>query len=87
MKALFGLLVVLAIVGLVVKQQLHATTSATASAPPGTASMPGAMSAATGDPAGNATTVRDQARQTQQQVRDDVARALEQGTRRNEADQ
>ncbi len=86
MKAMFGivsLLVVLAIVGVLVKQQLRGTRSLAVSAPPGTASAPEAMGAATGNPPGSPPgTVRTQAEQLQQQVRSDVNRALEQGARR-----
>ena len=74
MRAVFsvvGLLVVLAIVGLVAKKQLQATGQGVAAVAP----------AASGN-------VVEQSRQLQQQVKSDVARALEQGAaaRKDEAD-
>ena len=69
MKALFGvvsLLVVLAIVGLMAAKQLRAVSAPIAAAPGG--------AAASGS-------VRDEARQTQQQVAADVAKALQQGAK------
>jgi hypothetical protein len=67
-----GLLIVLAIVGLVAKKQLQATGQAVSAAAP----------------AASAGTVAEQSRQLQQQVKSDVAKALEQGAaaRRDEAD-
>lgn len=88
MKALFGvvsLLVVLAVVGLLTAQQLRGTRIAPVPAMPGTASAPGAMSAATGNPPGAADAQATSPKQVQQQMRDDLNRALEQGARRNEA--
>lgn len=79
MRAVFGvvsLLVVLAVVGLLAARQLRTAAPIVA--------MPGAANAST--PA--ASNVRDEARQIQQQVGADVAKALEQGAaaRKEEAD-
>jgi hypothetical protein len=76
MKALFGvvsLLVALAIVGLLAAGRLKTTPGAAAEAALGAraASM---LNAAPGS------TVRDTSQNAQQKVRDDVVRALEQGT-------
>ena len=94
-----GLLVVLAIVGSLAKQQLHAinsgvttrartaVTEATPQAPSGsrdgaTLGIPGGMPGATAaDTSG--LTVPQQARNLQDQVRNDTARALQQGMDRN----
>ena len=75
MRAVFsvvGLLVVLAIVGLVAKKQLQATGQ-------------GIVAVA---PAASGGNVVEQSRQLQQQVKSDVAKALEQGAaaRKDEAD-
>jgi hypothetical protein len=75
MKALFGvvgLLVVLAIVGLLAAGRLKTAPGGAAQA------LVGARAASALD-TGAASTVRDAAREAQQKVRDDVARALEQG--------
>ena len=80
MRAVFGvvsLLVVLAVVGVVVTKQLKATGRAVSSA---VQAAPGAASVA---PAG---TVREQSQQLQQQVTSDVAKALEQGARKDEGE-
>ena len=77
MRMLFSalsLLVVLAIVGVLVSKSLRGTQRGLA--PVSAASGVGAA------PAGN---VRDQSRQMQEQVKRDVARALEQGAQRSEA--
>jgi hypothetical protein len=68
-----GLLVVLAIVGVLARKQLRAVDS----------------SIATVAPAASAGTVAEQSRQLQQQLKSDVARALEQGAaaRKDEAGQ
>ena len=84
MKALFGivsLVVALALAGvLVAKQSKTALAVLPVSAP--------AESGASSVPAAGSSNVREQSQQLQQRVRDDVAKALEQGaaTRRNEAD-
>ncbi|HZE91294.1 MAG TPA: hypothetical protein VE029_06235 [Rhizobacter sp.] len=70
MKAIFGvvsLLVVLAVVGVLASRQMKAL--------PGVAQSPAGASAA----AANAGSVAEQSRQLQDQVRNDVAKALEQG--------
>jgi len=67
-----GLLVALAIVGLVAKKQLQATGQAVTTAVPGAA------------PASN---VAEQSRQVQQQIKADIGKALEQGARKDEAGQ
>jgi hypothetical protein len=75
MKATFGilsLLVALAIVAVLARTQLKAVSRAPASSDVGT-SMPA--------PTGN---VREQSQQTQEKVRNDVTRALEQGAARKE---
>ena len=79
MRAVFGvisLLVVLAVVGLLASRQLR------------TAGLAGAVQPHAGGAAASAATPREQARQVQQQVAADVAKALEQGTaaRRDDAD-
>ncbi|RQP23455.1 hypothetical protein [Piscinibacter terrae] len=82
MRAIFGvlsLLVVLAIVGVMAKKQLQAVNSIGSSRP---AAQAGA-DATTAAPA--ASTVRAQSQQIQQQVLNDVNKALQQGTDRNEA--
>jgi hypothetical protein len=58
-----GLLVALAIVGIVMKKQLQATGHVAASVAP----------------AASGATVAEQSRQIQQQIKGDVAKALEQG--------
>ena len=81
MRAVFGvvsLLVVLAVVGVLVTKQLKATSRAVSSA--AVQAAPGAASVA---PAG---TVREQSQQLQQQVTSDVAKALEQGARKDEGE-
>jgi hypothetical protein len=75
MRAVFGvvgLLVALAIVGIVAKKQLQAT----------------GVSAGPLAPAASAGTVAQQSRQVQQQIQADVTKALEQGaaTRQDETD-
>ena len=73
MRALFGLvglLVVVATVMLLAKKQLQAVTPAVA--PVAAPAVPG-----------TAPTVQDQSRGVQQQVRQDVGRALEQGAARS----
>jgi hypothetical protein len=78
MRAIFGvvsLLVALAVVGVLAKNQLRAAKSVGASLPAGSG---------TGSPAAPASgTPAGEARQIQQQVSHDVARALEQGAARN----
>lgn len=72
MKAIFGfvsLLLALAIIGLVIKQQLHAVGKVPAS------STDSAMAPALSG-SGN---VREQSQQLQEKVRNDVQKALEQG--------
>ncbi|MEO7150876.1 MAG: hypothetical protein ABIX46_04070 [Burkholderiaceae bacterium] len=88
MRAIFGvvsLLIVLAIVGMVAVKQMKSSSQAmSAAAVPATTVQTGAA-APSPVPAGN---VREQSQQLQQRVRDDVARALEQGAaaRRSEAE-
>lgn len=76
MRAMFGivsLLIVVVIVGLLASRQMKAVTS-----------VPITAGNAASTPAANA---RQQSQQLQEQVRGDVARALEQGaTRREESD-
>ncbi len=86
MRAIFGvvsLLVVVAIVGLLASRQLKAVNSSVSSAAaqmaPGGASGPVNAAAPTG-------TVREQSQQLQQKVANDVAKALEQGARKDESD-
>jgi len=78
MRALFGvvsLLVALAVVGVIAMKQLKAVNHST--------SAPSAddTSATAVQPAAN---VREQSQQMQQRVKDDVARALQQGAARSE---
>lgn len=76
MRAVFGivsLLLVLTVVGVAASRQFSARTPVVA--------VPGAASAA---PAGS---VQRQARQVQEQVREDVQKALEQATRRTTPDE
>lgn len=68
---LVGLLVALAIVVLVVKNQLQAT----------------GQSLATAAPAASAGNVAEQSRQVQQQIKADLGKVLEQGARKDEAGQ
>ena len=83
MRAIFGvvsLLVVVAIVGLLASRQLKAVNSSVSSAaaqaaPAGASAAP----ALTG-------TVREQSRQLQQRVANDVVKAMEQGARKDESD-
>ncbi len=85
MRAVFGvvaLLIVLAVVGGVAVKQMRASSqamgnAAVQAAPPGPIGH--AVPAA---PAGN---VREQSQQLQQRVRDDVSRALEQGSTARQA--
>ncbi|MEO6030332.1 MAG: hypothetical protein ABIP61_00285 [Burkholderiaceae bacterium] len=73
MKALFGivsLLVALAVVGLLAARQLQAVAPSVAPAAAAAAGVP--AFAASGN-------VREQSRQLQRKVQDDVAKALEQG--------
>lgn len=82
MKALFGvvsLLIVLAIVGIVAKKQLHAVNNVGMSLPP----VQTSTDTSTAAPA--ASTVRAQSQQIQQRVVDDVNKALQQGAARDEA--
>jgi uncharacterized protein (DUF697 family) len=77
MRALFGvvsLLLIVATVGFVAGKQLR-----------GLRQVPSASSGATAATSANAgsVNVRDPAQQLQQQVRDDVAKALEQGAQNN----
>ena len=77
MRAIFGvvsLLVVVALIGLLAGRQLKAMRVAAPAA---------ATGAASGTPA---PTVREQSIQVQDKVRSDVAKALEQGARKEEAD-
>lgn len=79
MRLLFSavsLLIVLAIVGVLVTKSLR-----------GTQRSLGAATAASGAPAMPAGNVREQSRQLQEQMQRDVARALEQGAQRTEADE
>jgi hypothetical protein len=82
MRAIFGmvsLLVALAVVGLLVKNQLKVVNK------PVGASLPPAQSAAESPPAAPAaSTVRAEVQQLQQRVGSDVAKALEQGTARSQ---
>jgi hypothetical protein len=74
MRAVFGvvsLLVALAIVGVIVNRQMKALKP------------DAALSASTGAAVGAAPTVRDSSRQLQDQVRNDVAKALDQSASRN----
>jgi hypothetical protein len=78
MRALFGavsLLVVLAIVGILAVKQMTAVSSSVGSAGQSAA----ASGAAAVPPAPSTTNVREQSRQLQQRVKDDVTKALEQG--------
>lgn len=68
---LVGLLVALAIVGLVVKKQLQATGQAVSAVAP----------------AASGANVAEQSRQVQQKIKADVVKALEQGARKDEAGQ
>ena len=75
MKALFGvvsLLIALALVGVLASRQLKATTQA---------AVPSAGNAAT------PSTVKQQSTQVQEQVRNDIAKAVEQNTRKLDVDQ
>ncbi len=77
MKAIFGvvsLLVVLAIVGLLASRQMKTAVGVSA----------GADGAVAASSAVAPATMREQSQQIQDKVRDDVARALEQGTARKE---
>ncbi|HKX41089.1 MAG TPA: hypothetical protein VJO99_08030 [Burkholderiaceae bacterium] len=77
MKAMFGmvsLLVVLAIVGLLAARQLK---TAAPSVAPGASAAAAAGLSTSGIATGG--TVREQSQQIQQKVKDDVAKALEQG--------
>ena len=79
MRAIFGvasLLVVVALVAVLAGRQLKATRVA--------APAPDAAAGAASET--RAPTVREQSVQIQDQVRGDVARALEQGARKEEAD-
>ena len=80
MRAVFGvvsLLVVLAVVGVLMTKQLKATSRTLSSA---------AVQVAPGTASAVASTVREQSQQLQQQVANDVAKAIEQGARKDEAD-
>ena len=77
MKAIFGvvsLLVVLAIVGLLASRQMKTAVGVSA----------GADGAVAASSAVAPATVREQSQQSQDKVRDDVARALEQSAARKE---
>lgn len=69
---LIGLLAALVVVGLLVKTQLRGTRAAL---PPEAAAVPGAA------PAAPAPTVRAQAQQSQQQVKEALDAAMQQSTR------
>jgi len=80
MRALFGvvgLLLTLAIVGIVAVKQLNAVGRSVSAAPGASATSSTAPSIS---PSGN---VAEQSRQLQDKVRNDVAKALEQGAARN----
>jgi uncharacterized membrane protein len=72
-----SLLVVLAIVGLVVSKQLKATRQGALASTTATVAGGGASAPAT---------LAEQSRQLQKQVQADVAKALEHGARKDEAD-
>ena len=75
MRAIFSivsLLVVLAIVGVLAKRQLQGTGQVVGAAAPA---------------ASGAANVVEQSRQMQQQIKSDVGKLLEQGARKDEADQ
>jgi hypothetical protein len=79
MRAIFGvlgLLITLAIVGVLAVKQLRATGQVSAALPPATAGA-------------SAATVREQSQQIQQKVQSDITKALEQGAaaRKDEAGQ
>ena len=81
MRALFGvvgLLLTLAIVGIVAVKQLNAVGRSVGAAPGASASSSTAASTA---PAGNAA---EQSRQLQDKLRSDVVKSLEQGAARND---
>jgi len=76
MKALFGgvsLLIALALVGVLASRQLKATTQVAAPATSSNTATP--------------LTVKQQSTQVQEQVRNDIAKAVEQNTRKLDADQ
>ena len=82
MRAVFGvvsLLVVLAIVGMLASRQIKAVNTSVSSA--AGQALPGAASVAA------AGTVREQSQQLQQRVADDVAKAMQQGARKDESGQ
>ena len=74
------MLIVLAIVGLLARSQLHAARSGLVARSGDAASQTAASAAAFRTP-----TVADQARDLEQKARDDVERALQQGADRNAA--
>ena len=81
MRALFGLvglLLTLAIVGIVAVKQLNAVGRSVGAAPGASATS---STAASTTPAGN---VAEQSRQLQDKVRSDVVKSLEQGAARND---
>lgn len=84
MRAIFGvvsLLIVLAVVGIVVTKQMKAVDKTV-----GTSLPPAQTGTDTGRAvAPAAETVRQQSQQVQQQVKDDLAKAMEQAASRNEA--
>ena len=83
MKAMFGvvsLLIVLAIVGLLAVRQLKSGAPSAVSASTATAAQAAGVAVPDG---GASATVRDQAQQIQQKVKDDVAKALQQGAAQN----
>ena len=80
MKALFSvvsLLVALAVVGMLVSQQLKATNQRAAAAAAAASGLP--LPAGSGDAA-------ESTRQLQEKLRGDLVKAMEQGARRDEAD-
>ena len=82
MRAVFGvvsLLVVLAIVGMLASRQLKAVNTSMSSA--AGQALPGAASAAP------PSTVPEQSQQIRQRVADDVAKAMQQGARKDESGQ
>lgn len=79
MKAMFGLvslLIVLAIVGMLAARQLRSAGPAAVSGSTATAAQTAGVALPDVSASG---TVRDQAQQMQQKVKDDVAKALQQG--------
>ncbi|MEP6738880.1 MAG: hypothetical protein ABJA61_00790 [Caldimonas sp.] len=84
-KAILGivsLLVVLAIVGLLAKSQLQAVNTMPRALQVPAQAAPGAVDGIASDPIG--LTVSEQSRQMQEQIREQMTRALQQGAERNE---